>query len=85
VTGTANPTAVTMNGPESVTASFVQTAPACQPTGDGAPSVADVQLMVNEARGAAPPANDLSGDGVVNVVDIQIEINAVLNRGCATK
>jgi probable HAF family extracellular repeat protein len=85
VTGTSNPTSVTMNGPESVTASFVQTAPACQPTGDGAPSVADVQLMVNEARGTAPPANDLSGDGIINVVDIQIEVNAVLTLGCTAK
>jgi hypothetical protein len=44
--------------------------------------VPDAQLMINQALGTSPPANDLNGDHVVNVVDIQIVINAVLGRGC---
>lgn len=51
----------------------------------GGTTVADVQLVVNEALGAAPAVSDLNGDGVVNVVDVQIEINATLGLGCAAK
>jgi hypothetical protein len=50
----------------------------CNLSGDAAPSVADVQLIVNQALGKATAFNDLNGDGVVNVVDVQIEMNAVL-------
>jgi hypothetical protein len=49
---------------------------------DGTYDVPDAQLMINQALGTSPPANDLNGDHVVNVVDIQIVINAVLGRGC---
>ncbi len=84
-TGTANPITVTMNGAESVTGSFGLPVLPCQPTGDQAPSVADVQLIVNQALGAGTAANDLNGDGVVNVVDIQIVINAALSLGCTTR
>jgi hypothetical protein len=51
----------------------------------GAATVADVQLMINEALGSAVTVSDVSGSGVVNVVDIQIEINAVLGLGCPTQ
>jgi hypothetical protein len=84
-TGISNPITVTMSGPASVTGNFALPVLQCQPTGDQAPSVADVQLIVNQALGAAPAANDLNGDGVVNVVDIQIVINAALSLGCATR
>jgi probable HAF family extracellular repeat protein len=84
-TGTTNPTTVTMNGAESVTGNFVLPALTCEPTGDAAPSVADVQLIVNEALGTAPPMHDLTGDGAVNVGDIQIEVNAVLGLGCTAR
>jgi len=47
-----------------------------------APSLADVQLIINQALGLATAANDVNGDGVVNVVDIQIEVNATLGLGC---
>jgi probable HAF family extracellular repeat protein len=54
----------------------------CAVTGDGTPSVADVQQMVREALGFASPSNDLNGDGVVNVADVQIDIQAVLSQVC---
>ncbi len=49
---------------------------------DGLYDVPDAQLMINQALGAIPAANDLNGDHVVNVVDIQIVINAILGLGC---
>jgi hypothetical protein len=48
-------------------------------------TVADVQLIINEALGVSQPVNDLNGDGVVNIIDVQIEINAALGLGCAAK
>ncbi len=45
-------------------------------------TVADVQQLLNEALGIAPPVSDLSNDGVVSVADVQIVMNAVLNLGC---
>jgi hypothetical protein len=48
-------------------------------------TVADVQLIINEALGVAPIIYDLSGTGVVNVVDVQIEINAALGLGCTAR
>jgi hypothetical protein len=74
-----------MNGPESVTGSFVLPVLTCEPTGDQAASVADAQLVLHEALGAAAPIHDLTGNGVVNVADVQIEINAVLRLGCTMK
>jgi uncharacterized repeat protein (TIGR01451 family) len=56
----------------------------CAVTGDSPVTVADVQLEINEALGANPPANDINQDGVVNAIDIQIVINAVLSLGCTT-
>jgi hypothetical protein len=52
----------------------------CNPR--GSITVANVQLIVNEALGVTAPLSDLNADGVVNVVDVQIQIDAVL--GCAT-
>jgi hypothetical protein len=51
----------------------------------GSISVADVQLIINEALGVSPIVYDLSGTGVVNVVDVQIEINAALGLGCTAR
>lgn len=83
--GTSNPTTVVMNGFESAIGNFVLPGLTCEPTGEQAASVADVQLLLNEALGAAAPVHDLTGDGVVNVADVQVEINAVLRLGCVTK
>jgi uncharacterized repeat protein (TIGR01451 family) len=55
----------------------------CTVTGDQVASAADVQLMVNEALGLAPPADDLNGDGVVNILDVQTVIDAALGKGCS--
>ena len=55
---------------------------ACATTGDGAPSVADVQSVINEALGTKTAVNDFNNDGAVNVVDIQTVIDAVLGLGC---
>jgi hypothetical protein len=49
----------------------------------GSVTVADLQLMINEALGGSPAFNDLDGDGVVNVIDVQIEIKAALGFVCA--
>jgi hypothetical protein len=57
----------------------------CDLKENGTISVADVQLIINEALGVAPAVNDLAATGVVNVVDVQIEINAALGLGCAAK
>ena len=54
----------------------------CDLNGDGSVSVADVQLIINEALGVIPAVHDLNHDGVVNVVDVQKEINAALGLGC---
>ncbi|HUB79014.1 MAG TPA: hypothetical protein VMB03_09475 [Bryobacteraceae bacterium] len=54
----------------------------CAVTGHATAGVADVQLMINEALGAAYPADDLNHDGIVNVIDIQIVLNAALGNGC---
>jgi sugar lactone lactonase YvrE len=53
---------------------------ACDVTGTD--SVADVQLITNEALGAAPAVYDLNRDGAVNVVDVQNVVNAVPQAGC---
>ena len=55
----------------------------CAVTGDGNPSVADVQSMISQALGISPALNDLNNDGKVNAVDVQIVINAVLGLGCS--
>jgi len=57
----------------------------CDVTKAGNTTVADVQIIVNEALGLAAGSNDLNGDGVLNVVDIQIAIDAVLGFGCVVQ
>jgi hypothetical protein len=45
-------------------------------------TVADVQLLINEALGLSAAVNDLTGNGMVNIVDVQIGVNALLGLGC---
>jgi hypothetical protein len=45
-------------------------------------TVADVQSIVNQALGVAPPANDMNQDGVVNVIDVQMAIASAMNGAC---
>ena len=66
----------------SLTAKVSSGAGPCDVTGNGVITVADVQLIINEALGAASAANDLNGDHIVNVSDIQVVINAAMQRGC---
>jgi hypothetical protein len=80
--GAANPVQVTMNAPTSVTANFNVPGFTCAITGDGTPSIADVQFIVKEALGLEPAVDDLNHDNVVNVADVQKLINAVLGLGC---
>jgi len=80
--GAGNPTSITMNGPKSVTATFSVPGFTCDLNGDGATSVADVQLIINEALGVVPATHDLNHDGVATVADIQKVINAALGLGC---
>jgi hypothetical protein len=56
---------------------------ACDVTQTSSTSVTDVQQIINEALGVAPPANDLNGDSIVNVLDVQIVMNAVMGLGCS--
>ncbi len=55
----------------------------CDVNVDGGVNVADVQLIINQALGSAPPDCDINGDGAVNVADVQIVINAALGQQCA--
>lgn len=57
----------------------------CDVSGDGSTGVADLQQMINEALGVAPPAHDLNADGVINVADVQIVINAAVGLACAAR
>jgi hypothetical protein len=54
----------------------------CTFTGGTTPTVADVQMIVNEALGIYPAEFDLNGDGSINVLDIQIVIVAALSASC---
>jgi hypothetical protein len=65
-----------MNSAKSVTANFRLPGAACDINNDGKMNVADVQALINEARGATLAAHDLNADRAVNVVDVQREINA---------
>jgi hypothetical protein len=56
---------------------------ACDVNQHGKSDVSDVQELVNEALGIAPPLNSLQGGGAVNLVDAQIVLNAVLKLGCS--
>ena len=45
-------------------------------------TVADVQSIVNQALGIAPPTNDMNSDGVVNVIDVQTAIATAMGSAC---
>jgi hypothetical protein len=62
-----------------------QAASPCDFKANWTTTVADVQLIIDEALGMSSALNDLNGDGVVNILDIQIEINSALGLGCAAK
>jgi hypothetical protein len=57
----------------------------CDLNRDRSTNVADVQMIVNQVLGAAPPTGDLDHSGSVNVVDVQTVINAALVLGCAAE
>ena len=54
----------------------------CTVTGDLTPSVADVQMLINQALGVAPLTYDFNSDGMVNVADVQVVVNAAMGHGC---
>jgi hypothetical protein len=54
----------------------------CTVTGDSAPSVADVQMVINQAGGTVPATFRFNSDGVIDVASVQIVANAVLGNGC---
>jgi hypothetical protein len=56
----------------------------CDVDKDGSITVADVQQVIKEALGEAPPMDDLSGDKAVNAVDAEIVITGALGLGCST-
>ena len=62
----------------------VQSPKMCDISQTASTNVADVQLMVNEALGAAAPADDLNNDGAANIADIQIVVNSALGLGCSS-
>ena len=55
---------------------------ACDVNRDWSTNVADVQLQVNQALGAAACASDLNRDGSCNVADVQRDVNASLGGPC---
>jgi hypothetical protein len=79
---TANPLQFAMNAPMSLTANFAVPGFTCAITGDGAPSIADVQKMIDEVLGILPPSDDLLHNGSVTVAGIQKIIDAVNGLPC---
>lgn len=81
---------VAFDNPHNLTIAFtpqvfqISSETACDLSGDGVTSAADVQLIINEALGTAQAGNDLNNDGSVNVVDVQIVMNAALGLGCSS-
>jgi uncharacterized repeat protein (TIGR01451 family) len=75
-------TPITMTAPQSITANFAVPGFTCAVTGDITTSIADVQLIVNEALGIAAPNHDLNRDNVVNIADVQKVIEAAAGIGC---
>jgi hypothetical protein len=55
---------------------------ACAVNEAGNYNMTDVQLIINEALGLSPAANDLNGDGVLNVIDVQMSTNTAPGGGC---
>ena len=54
----------------------------CNVSGDAITSVADLQMILDEALGSTRAVSDLNGDGVVNVVDFQKVIESIFGLGC---
>jgi len=84
VTGSSNPISITMDAAKSITANFAIPVDSCNFSQDGNPTVADVQMVINESFGVNLPVHDLDQDGTVSVVDVQIVMNAALGLGCST-
>jgi len=55
---------------------------ACDVGNFGTVSIADVQMIANQALGYSIAINDLNADGSVTVADVQIVITAALGQGC---
>ena len=58
--------------------------PPCDLNQTSAPTVTDIQSLVNQALGVSRALNDLNGGGV-NVTDVQIILNAATGLGCTTQ
>jgi hypothetical protein len=81
-TGAARTGHITIAGETFTLTQTTAISDACNVTGDGTTSLADLQMVINEALGTAPPNHDPNGDGVVNVVDLQTVITALFGFGC---
>jgi hypothetical protein len=57
----------------------------CDCNSDGQTNVSDVQLIVNQAIGAATCTADINKDGTCNVIDVQRVVNAALGGQCVTQ
>jgi hypothetical protein len=55
----------------------------CDVQGTGVVGTTDVEAIISEALGLAPPANDLTHAGAVTVGTVQVVINASNGLGCA--
>ncbi|HEX3744445.1 MAG TPA: hypothetical protein VHW09_10965 [Bryobacteraceae bacterium] len=66
-----------------VCAAQAQTTTACDVTGDGNTTVADVQMVLTGALGGRQSTGDLNNDGATNVADVQIVLGAAIGMGCA--
>ena len=66
-----------------LTPTSIQPSSPCATNGAAGASVNDVQVMINEALGDAPPSDDPNGDGVSNVVDVEMVANAAIGKGCS--
>ena len=82
ITSTSNQVSATMNGPVSITATFSVPGFTCDIANEGSTNVVDVQAIVNQALGLAPPNNDMNRDGVIDVADVQKVIDAAMGTGC---
>jgi hypothetical protein len=56
--------------------------PTCTVTGDRTTSVADVQMLINQALGSVPSTYHFTSSDMVSVADVQIVINAAMSYGC---
>ena len=56
---------------------------ACDLTLTGSTTVGDVQTLINEVLGNAPPSHDLTGDGAINILDVQIMVRSALGGACS--